>query len=201
MVAPLYRENLNTAVLYSASGNIWRVADFGTSSEATSKKLNTTRDARGTACYRAPEVILSGAYNNKTDIWALGCILFELCTGAKAFLGDWGVLGYAKGQTDDSPSLFPVELTSKHNSPIFYDGLQVQIRAMLQSEPQGRPSAEKLLLVWSYLESVLEVPKAVEQPGQYGGENEVCPRKPYPPELGFLSHVNHSPLSKTFVVN
>jgi serine/threonine protein kinase len=28
----------------------------------------------------APEIIKEDLYNNKVDIWALGCILYELCT-------------------------------------------------------------------------------------------------------------------------
>ena len=31
--------------------------------------------------YRAPEVILGFPYDKKIDIWSLGCILAELCTG------------------------------------------------------------------------------------------------------------------------
>ena len=34
-----------------------------------------------TRYYRAPEVIMSIEYNNKVDIWSLGCILYELLTG------------------------------------------------------------------------------------------------------------------------
>ena len=30
--------------------------------------------------YMAPEIINGQKYNNKVDIWALGCIIYELCT-------------------------------------------------------------------------------------------------------------------------
>ncbi|KAK4765839.1 hypothetical protein SAY87_007481 [Trapa incisa] len=38
--------------------------------------------------YRAPEVILGLPYNQKIDIWSLGCVLSELCTGNVLFQND-----------------------------------------------------------------------------------------------------------------
>ncbi|KAL8153545.1 hypothetical protein V2J09_011305 [Rumex salicifolius] len=38
--------------------------------------------------YRAPEVILGLPYDNKIDVWSLGCILAELCTGNVIFQND-----------------------------------------------------------------------------------------------------------------
>ncbi|KAJ3440933.1 hypothetical protein M0812_12932 [Anaeramoeba flamelloides] len=35
--------------------------------------------------YRSPEVILGHGYNEKTDIWSLGCVIFELITGDLLF--------------------------------------------------------------------------------------------------------------------
>ena len=64
--------------------------------EATSKHAVPTLGGRGTASYRAPELLNeSPVYTRKVDIWALGCILFELSTTKKAFRGDWHVREYA----------------------------------------------------------------------------------------------------------
>ncbi|KAH0938445.1 hypothetical protein HID58_005906 [Brassica napus] len=38
--------------------------------------------------YRAPEVILGLGYDKKIDVWSLGCILAELCTGNVLFQND-----------------------------------------------------------------------------------------------------------------
>ena len=41
----------------------------------------------GTPCYISPEICEGKMYATKSDIWALGCILYELTTLQKAFEG------------------------------------------------------------------------------------------------------------------
>lgn len=41
--------------------------------------------AVGTPYYLSPELCEGKAYNYKSDIWALGCLLYELCTFKHAF--------------------------------------------------------------------------------------------------------------------
>jgi serine/threonine protein kinase len=78
-----------TIVLYSSNGNLWKIADFGLTVEGTSKRAITTVYSRGTEGYRAPELLLDNPkFSSKVDIWALGCILYELASGKKAFASD-----------------------------------------------------------------------------------------------------------------
>ena len=39
----------------------------------------------GTPYYLSPELCEDKPYNEKSDVWALGCVLYELCTGKHAF--------------------------------------------------------------------------------------------------------------------
>jgi serine/threonine protein kinase len=72
--------------LYSSHYTLWKIADFGIATQATTRRDVSTVNRRGTASYYAPEVILSGRFNNRVDTWALGCILYyELATGKQAF--------------------------------------------------------------------------------------------------------------------
>lgn len=41
----------------------------------------------GTPYYISPEICQGYPYNNKSDIWMLGCVLFELCNLEKPFSG------------------------------------------------------------------------------------------------------------------
>jgi len=41
----------------------------------------------GTPYYMSPEMYENKPYTSKSDIWALGCILYELCTLKRAFEG------------------------------------------------------------------------------------------------------------------
>jgi len=39
----------------------------------------------GTLCYSSPEVLKNEEYDCRTDLWSLGCIIFELCTFSMPF--------------------------------------------------------------------------------------------------------------------
>ena len=55
-----------------------KIGDLG-----VSKKLIQTNFAKtfiGTPYYLSPEICMEKPYNDKSDIWAIGCILYELCT-------------------------------------------------------------------------------------------------------------------------
>ena len=102
--------------------NCWKLADFGSASVATSKQLNTTQLGRGTEGYRAPELLSpKGKCNNKADIFALGCVIYEIVTGDKLFENEWAILDYARTKDDSflagrwpkSPSDTPLHALGK----------------------------------------------------------------------------------------
>lgn len=132
-------------MLWSDNERCWKLADFGTASEATSKNLNTTRYGRGTAGYRAPEILGENAqFNNKSDIWALGCIVYEICVGQKAFSSDWSVIQYSlTGQINLSPPWPEVRPEF-----IYFATLRSQVTDMLSLVPSQRPRAEDLVKEW-----------------------------------------------------
>lgn len=74
----LHRDIKTTNIFVTSSGAV-KLGDFG-----ISKLLENTEDAAmtvvGTPYYMSPEVCQSKPYTYKSDVWALGCVLYELCS-------------------------------------------------------------------------------------------------------------------------
>ncbi|PSK62725.1 Serine/threonine-protein kinase PrkC [Micromonospora sp. MH33] len=65
----------------------WHLADFGISRLMTAAASTLTFRGGGTSEYRAPELWRGGDEKVGSDLYALGCIGYELLTGVKAFPG------------------------------------------------------------------------------------------------------------------
>ncbi|MCB0193954.1 MAG: protein kinase, partial [Anaerolineae bacterium] len=64
------------------------LSDFGLAKLAGTNSMSRTNEVVGTPFYIAPEIWDGKPATPQTDIYALGCILFEIITGQKLFTGD-----------------------------------------------------------------------------------------------------------------
>jgi serine/threonine-protein kinase len=85
----------------------------------------------GTADYAAPELVTGGPIDGRTDVYALGCVLFECLTGEPPFRGD-SVMAVLWGHAND-----PVPSASARNSDL-PDGIDDVLRKALAKEPAER---------------------------------------------------------------
>jgi serine/threonine-protein kinase len=64
------------------------VVDFGLAKELRAEgRLTISGVVKGTPCYMSPEQVQGRALDGRTDLYALGAVLYELLTGRPPFLG------------------------------------------------------------------------------------------------------------------
>ncbi|XP_072575789.1 serine/threonine-protein kinase Nek1 isoform X4 [Vulpes vulpes] len=129
----LHRDIKSQNIFLTKDGTV-QLGDFG-----IARVLNSTvelaRTCIGTPYYLSPEICENKPYNNKSDIWALGCVLYEMCTLKHAFeAGNMKnlVLKIISG------SFPPVSL---HYS---YD-LRNLLSQLFKRNPRDRPSVNSIL--------------------------------------------------------
>lgn len=123
-------------VLLSGTNYDPKLTDFGIS-QKLSKGYGYVHDQSGTLPYCSPEVLRGQKYNAKTDIWAFGCLIYELCARRRCFsqineneLTDT-ILSY------DVPSLPPNDRRSLDLEEIY--------KFCMMKDQEDRPSAAQIL--------------------------------------------------------
>lgn len=113
---------------------ILKIGDFGISKVLMSQSKAST--VLGTPSYLSPELCQGQMYDEHSDLWALGCILYEMLTLRKAFEAPTLaslVMKIMQGQ------VIPID-TAKYTK-----AMEELLQALLRSVPQERPSAAMLL--------------------------------------------------------
>ncbi|XP_029792685.1 serine/threonine-protein kinase Nek3 isoform X2 [Suricata suricatta] len=129
----LHRDIKSKNIFLTQNGKV-KLGDFG-SARLLSSPMAFACTYVGTPYYVPPEIWENMPYNNKSDIWSLGCILYELCTLKHPFQANsWKnlILKICQG------SLRPLP-------PQYSSELQHLIRQMFKRDPSQRPSATTLL--------------------------------------------------------
>lgn len=78
----IHRDVRADNISYDTKTNQLKLLDFGLAIHYTNIK---PRDKIQNSYYRAPEIFKHELYDNRVDIWSVGCILFELYTGRPLF--------------------------------------------------------------------------------------------------------------------
>ncbi|KAK7099445.1 uncharacterized protein [Littorina saxatilis] len=129
----LHRD-LKSENVFLTKNNVVKVGDFG-----ISKMLDSTIDHAktvvGTPSYLSPELCQDIPYNSKSDIWALGCLLYEMCALHPPFDGNSLI------------SLFFKIIKAEYEpvSSDYSEGVHDIITKILVKAPEDRPSASAIL--------------------------------------------------------
>ncbi|MFO0880584.1 MAG: serine/threonine-protein kinase [Gemmataceae bacterium] len=133
----IHRDLKPANVMTTPEGQV-KVLDFGLAKAAirppdpTGRHFETPNPDQvmiGTPGYMAPEQARGEAVDARVDIWALGCILFEVLTGKRAFPGD--------GEPFPASSSKPMA-DSLHIPPDIPPRLAELLRRCLQRDPRKR---------------------------------------------------------------
>ena len=84
----------------------------------------------GTAAYMSPEQARGQAVDKRTDIWAFGCVLYEMLTGRRAFEGS--------SATDIIASIIKTDPDWKRLPSAVSAGTRLLLRQCLQKDPKRR---------------------------------------------------------------
>ncbi|XP_047737422.1 serine/threonine-protein kinase Nek8 isoform X3 [Hyalella azteca] len=124
-----------------------KIGDFGISKILSSKSKAFT--VVGTPCYLSPELCQNKPYNKKSDVWALGCILYELLTLKMAFQAErtlWRKPVVAAGVSAAAGRCLPPHHRSGAGEPRRHEDLHTPAHGHGQSARRYRRASSLIIL-------------------------------------------------------
>lgn len=128
----ILHRDLKTANIFLTKEGVVKLGDFGISKQLEGSKANTVL---GTPYYISPEMCEGKEYNHKSDVWAMGCILYEMASRQKTFEGS------------NLPALVN-KIMKGQFAPIrgnYSPEFRLLVMDILQKDPDLRPDVDELL--------------------------------------------------------
>ncbi|MGW3227994.1 protein kinase domain-containing protein [Kitasatospora sp. NPDC001095] len=110
-----------------------KVVDFGIARAGSSNNLTQTASVLGTAAYLSPEQATASELDGRTDLYAVGCVLTEMLTGATPFTADTPV-AIAFKHVSEQP------LPPSVRRPGLPPALDAAVLRLLAKNPADRPA-------------------------------------------------------------
>ena len=135
----LHRDVKTSNVLMDAGGRCL-LADFGLAKAlADASSRGSDSSIVGTPVYMAPEVMWHGKMDQRSDLYALGCVLYEIATGKRPFEGTYHEIARAK----EGPAARVPD--PREANPAISEEYSGIVRRLLAPDPAARfPDAESV---------------------------------------------------------
>lgn len=182
----LHRD-LKTQNIFLTKSGMVKLGDFGIST-ILDQTTSFAKTAIGTPYYLSPEICDGKPYNSKSDIWSLGCVLYEMCTLRHPFDSNCLqglVIQIMRAKPKPIPSVYSSELQSL-------------IDSMLNKRPNKRPEIKAILdlpFIRKRISQLLTKTQAKLEFSHtvfHGVEGGITPE-----EFSFPGRLNEEPVPKT----
>ncbi len=115
-----------------------KIVDFGIAKltddeQGKSVALTKTGEVFGTPLYMSPEQCMGGKIDHRSDIYSLGCVIYDTLTGAPPFSGENALSLMMKHQSEIAPSLKEGSMGRE-----FPAELETIVATMLEKNPDNR---------------------------------------------------------------
>ncbi len=128
-----------------------KLSDFGLATMSASRKITQAGKTAGTFLYMAPEQIRGQEVTPRTDLYALGCMFYELLTGKPPFIGETPAATLHMHLKDVPPRV----ATTVLDCPA---GLDELVGKLMEKDPARRPgSAEEVAYTLQAITPTIEV--------------------------------------------
>uniref|UniRef100_A0AAY5ETU1 non-specific serine/threonine protein kinase n=1 Tax=Electrophorus electricus TaxID=8005 RepID=A0AAY5ETU1_ELEEL len=134
--AGVLHRDIKTLNIFLTKTNLIKLGDYGLAKKLGSE-YSMAETCVGTPYYMSPELCQGEKYNFKSDIWAMGCVLFELLTLTRTF--------DATNPLNLCVKIVQGNWTMEVNSDVYSPELIKIVYACLDQDPEKRPTADQIL--------------------------------------------------------
>jgi serine/threonine protein kinase/Flp pilus assembly protein TadD len=134
----IHRDIKSQNIMINGEGKV-KIMDFGLAKMKGEAQLTKAGSTVGTAAYMSPEQAKGDNIDDRTDLWSVGVVLYEMLTGQMPFKGEYdqAVIYSVLNETPESVNTLKTDMPA---------GLSNIINRLLQKNPDNRYSSAREVL-------------------------------------------------------